>query len=455
MSGGTSVRGGLTLAWAAALVGFLRFWELTNLVPPLAGWACVYLVAYAATVALVEGPAALRRRAEVGRLAVWAGLVVAVLVGTLLVPTVQVRAAIVRTTLLVRVIDTVVPLWITARAGVVLWKGATRVLALAGFAATFFLALWGLMARMPGRSFRGTPAALTAAQQEVRAQLEADVRALATDIGPRHYRQPAALADAAAYVERELRATGREVASQPFVVNGQSFRNLEVVIPGTVRPGEIVVVGAHYDTVEGTPGADDNASGVAMLLALARAWQGMAFARTVKLVAFANEEPPFFDTDDMGSRVYAARAAERGERIVAMVSLETVGFFSDEPGSQAYPPPFSLLYPSVGNFIGFVGNLASRPLVTRALAAFRRVAQLPSEGIAAPSGVPGVDWSDQQGFWRHGYMALMITDTAPFRYAHYHYRTDTPDRLDYDRMVRLAVGLYAMFGELAGAAPGS
>ncbi|MEK7668482.1 MAG: M28 family peptidase [Gemmatimonadota bacterium] len=320
MSGSTSVRVGLTLAWAAALVGFLRFWELTNLVPPLAGWACVYLVGYAATVAVFEGPAALRRRAEVGRLAVWAGLIVAVLVGTLLVPTVQARAAIVRTTLFVRVIDTVVPLWVTARAGVLLWKGATRVLVLGGFAATFLLALWGLMARMPGQSFRGAPPALTAAQQEVRAQLAADVRALATDIGPRHYRQPAALADAAAYIERAFRAAGREVASQPFVVSGQSFRNLEVVIPGTVRPAEIVVVGAHYDTAEGTPGADDNASGVAVLLALARAWQGMAFARTVKLVAFANEEPPFFDTDGMGSRIYAARAAERGERIVGMVS---------------------------------------------------------------------------------------------------------------------------------------
>lgn len=453
MSSGTWMRVGFTALWAAGLVVFLRLWDLTNLVPPLAGWACVFLLAYAGTVAAVEGVAALRRRGEVVRLAVWAGVIAVALLGEFAVPTVQVRSAMVHTTVFVRIVDTVVPLWIAARAGVLLWKGLTRALVLAGFTAVFFFALWALVVRMPGQSFRGAPPALTVAGQAARTRLVDDVRALATGIGERHYRRPENLAAAATFIEQAFQAAGYQVASQDFVVDGRRFRNLEVVLPGTVRPDEVVVIGAHYDTAEGTLGADDNASGVAVLLELARTWHGGAFARTVKLVAFANEEPPFFGTEGMGSAHYAARAAQRGENVVAMLSLEAVGYFSDAPGSQAYPPPFSLLYPSVGNFIGFVGNLASRPLVARVIAAFRGVAVLPSEGLAAPTGVPGVDWSDQQAFWRHGFAALMITDTAPFRYAHYHYLTDTPDRLDYDRMVRLVQGLLAVMDAVAGGGP--
>ena len=199
----------------------------------------------------------------------------------------------------------------------------------------------------------------------------------------------------------------------------------------------------------GSPGADDNASGVAALLELARLLAGTALPRTVRFVAFANEEAPFFYGDEMGSNLYAARAHAQGERIEAMLSLETVGYFTDQPGSQRYPFPFSLFYPDTGNFIGFVGNLSSRRLVRRVIGAFRVSTAFPSEGVAAPSGMEGVHWSDHWSFWEAGYPAIMVTDTAPFRYPHYHTATDTPEQLDYTGLARVTGGLAEVVGVLA------
>ncbi len=154
----------------------------------------------------------------------------------------------------------------------------------------------------------------------------------------------------------------------------------------------------------------------------------------------------------MGSWVYAHRCKERGDRIAAMISLETIGYFSNAPGSQKYPMiGLRFLYPSAGNFIGFVGNVSSRALVRQALGTFRAQATLPSEGAALPASVPGIGWSDHWAFWKHGYPAIMVTDTAPFRYPHYHARSDTPDKLDYESMTRVVQGLQDVISDLAGA----
>jgi Zn-dependent M28 family amino/carboxypeptidase len=225
--------------------------------------------------------------------------------------------------------------------------------------------------------------------------------------------------------------------------------NLEAVLPGHGAADEIIVVGAHYDSVAGSPGANDNASGVAALLELARLLAGTALPRSVRFVAFANEEAPFFYGDEMGSNRYAARAQVQGERIVAMLSLETLGYYTDQPGSQRYPFPFSLFYPDTGNFIGFVGNFSSRALVRRAIGAFRAATSFPSEGVAAPSGMEGVHWSDHWSFWQAGYPAIMVTDTALFRYPHYHAATDTPEQLDYNGLARVTGGLAEVIGALA------
>ena len=195
---------------------------------------------------------------------------------------------------------------------------------------------------------------------------------------------------------------------------------------GRSTPSEIVIVGGHYDSVAGCPGANDNASGTAAVLALARLFATSAPARTLRFAAFTNEEPPHFQTDAMGSRVCALNCRARSENVVAMLSLETIGFYSDAEGSQSYPPPFSLFYPSKGNFIAFVGNVGSRGLVRRAIRTFRERTPFPSEGAALPGFVPGVGWSDHWSFWREGYQAIMVTDTAPFRYPHYHTARPTP-----------------------------
>lgn len=324
-------------------------------------------------------------------------------------------------------------------------------LVLVGAPALAVAVLWALVVRMPGRSFAGPLPPLSAAEEASRQRLETHVTELAGRIGERNYRRPAALAAAATYIEEAFGASGYEVTSQPFAVGGQRFRNLEVTLPGGERADEVVVIGGHYDSAVGTPGADDNATGTAAVLELAHLLRGVPLARTVRLVAFVNEEPPFFLTEHMGSRVYAREARRRGDRITAMLSLETIGHYTSAPGSQQYPPPLNLAYPSRGDFIGFVGNVASRALVRHSLGAFRRHARFPSQGAAAPGWIPGVYWSDHWSFWREGYPAIMITDTAPFRNPAYHSAADTPHRVDYGRMVRVVHGLAFVVRELAGA----
>ncbi len=271
--------------------------------------------------------------------------------------------------------------------------------------------------------------------------LRAHVEALAGAIGERNVFRPRALADAADFIAREWHRQGYEVAPQTYDCRGLPCANLEITRRGTRRPEEIVLVGAHYDSVIASPGADDNASGVAALLAMSRRFADAAPARTVRFVAFVNEEPPLYFTRDMGSHVYARAARARGDDIRLMISLETIGYYSDTAGSQHYPPFFRLFFPGRGNFVAFVSNLRSRRLLRRTVAAFRARSDFPAEHLATSGLVPGVAWSDHRSFWREGYPALMVTDTAFYRYPHYHSPDDTPDKLDYGALARVAQGL--------------
>jgi len=295
--------------------------------------------------------------------------------------------------------------------------------------------------RMPGKSYHGPFSALTEEERKVRDALQRDVAELAGGIGERNLGCYEAYMQAADWIETRLSAAGLEPERQEFRVAGQPCFNLDAEIRGAERPEEIVVVGAHYDSVPGSPGANDNGTGVAAMLALAEAFAGRRLDRTLRLAAFANEEPPYFQTADMGSAVYADRCRERKEKIVAMLSLETIGCYHEAKGSQEYPFPFSLFYPSTGDFLAFVANLSSRPLLRRVVGAFRDTVAFPSEGGAFPEFIPGIAWSDQWAFWRAGYPAVMVTDTAPFRYDAYHTPYDTPDRIQYDRLARVALGL--------------
>lgn len=307
--------------------------------------------------------------------------------------------------------------------------------------------------QMPGTSFTGPLPALTNQERQSAELLAGHVHALARDIGPRNIWTPPSMASSVSYLKKVLSDMGYAVRKQEFSAYNVISRNIEVEVLGSRRPEEIVVVGAHYDTVVNCPGANDNGSGVAALLELARLLADSHPDRTIRLVAFANEEPPFYFSKSMGSRHYARRARERQENIVGMLTLETMGSYSDEPGSQHYPFPFSFFYPDTANFIAFVGNIKSRHLVRRSIAAFRSHARFPAEGLAAPVFVTGIGWSDHWSFWQEGYPAIMVTDTAFYRYAAYHTPADTPEKLDYERLARVVSGLVPTILELAGTQP--
>lgn len=321
-----------------------------------------------------------------------------------------------------------------------------------GAALVIISAVGGLMfmIRMPGKSYSGQLPPPTPVEREISSGLQRHVQFLAGEIGQRNIWNPPSMATAAGYIERTFALAGYPVRRQKHLAYRQETYNLEAELPGHTDPGGIIVIGAHYDSVLGSPGANDNASGVAVLLELARLLQQAQFRHTVRFVAFTNEEAPFYFSDEMGSRLYARRSRERKENLLAMISLETVGYYSDQPNSQQYPFPFRHFYPDEANFIAFVGNTASRGLVRRSIAAFRRNGGIPSEGVAAPGIIRGVGWSDHWSFWKSGYQAIMVTDTAFFRYAHYHTEEDTPDRLDYHRMALLVQGLKEVAAELAG-----
>jgi hypothetical protein len=321
------------------------------------------------------------------------------------------------------------------------------------------IAAWAALIRMPGSSYAGAGPPLTDEERAIEAGLRRDVTALAGDLGDRSMPRAGSLAAAADVIEAELRRAGYAVQRQAYEVGGQVAENLEATLAGTTRADEIVVIGAHYDSVAGTMGADDDASGVAALLAVARAFTSPSPrsadpsssrpARTLRFVAFANEEPPYFQTPAMGSLVYARACRARGDHVVAMLSLESVGFYSDRPGSQRYPFPFGLFYPATGDFVGFVGDTSSRDLVRSTLASFRGKTRFPSEGVAAPAALPGIGWSDHWSFWQAGYPAVMVTDTAPFRNPDYHTTHDLPDRLSYAPFARVVAGLVRVVQDLA------
>ena len=280
-------------------------------------------------------------------------------------------------------------------------------------------------------------------------RLETHVRTLAERVGERNIYHPRALVQAAGYIEETWRAMGYEVVLQTYEAGGVPCSNLEITRRGDRYPDEILLLGAHYDSVRGSPGANDNGSGVAAVLEIARQLASIDIGRSVRFVAFVNEEPPLFLSKKMGSRVYARAARERGDDIRLMVSLETIGYYSEEAGSQGSPPLFRHFYPDKGNFIAFVSNLRSRCMLRRFAAAFRAHSRFPAEQLATVAWIPGVAWSDHLSFWRSGYPALMVTDTAFYRYPHYHAVTDTADQLDYAALAEVTTGLGNATADLA------
>lgn len=290
------------------------------------------------------------------------------------------------------------------------------------------------------------------ARAEIRAlerRLMDHVRHLGSTIGERNLHRAQTLRATAEYIRQVWSTQGYVVSEEAYEVAGQPCANLVAELKGSGTAGDIVVVGAHYDSVIGTPGANDNGSGVALLLEMSQALKRESLSRTVRFVAFVNEEPPYYFTEQMGSRVHARQAHQRGDTIVAMLSLETLGYYASAPGTQSYPPPFGFLYPSTGNFLMVVGNLPSRGLAVQFLHHFMSVSDFPVEGVSAFEWIPGINWSDHWSFWKEGYPALMLTDTAPFRYAEYHTSRDLPEKVNGPEFARAAHGILHAVRRLA------
>jgi Zn-dependent M28 family amino/carboxypeptidase len=276
------------------------------------------------------------------------------------------------------------------------------------------------------------------------------IKVLAVDIGERNYIQYQNLERTADYIKGEFKSLGFKPEEQIYHIEDRPYRNIIATQSGLTKKDKIIIVCAHYDTVWGSPGADDNASGVAGLLELARLLQKNNFEKTIKFIATTNEEPPFFMSMDMGSYKYAQEARRKNEDIEVVLCLESIGFYSDKKGSQVYPPIFNLFYPDKGNFIALVSNLSSARFLNRIVKEFKKTSDLPAEHLSAPIFLAqAISFSDNWSFWQFGYKAVMITDTAFYRNPYYHTQEDTPEKLDYKSMSKVIEGLYNALIKLA------
>jgi Zn-dependent M28 family amino/carboxypeptidase len=286
------------------------------------------------------------------------------------------------------------------------------------------------------------------------ANLTRHVDCLAGLIGPRHLGRFAAFMAAATYVKQELTSAGYEVSRQTYSIDDNDVANIIAERSGGRRKDEIVIVGAHYDTIPTTPGADDNASAVAVLIETSRLLRNLNPSRTIRFVGFACEEMPYFHTRGMGSQVYARQCRTLGERISGMLCLEMVGYYSTEPGSQRIPPgiPRTLhwAFPKRGDFLAAVGNPRSWRLLWQFRRGFKRSARFPLFSICLPESITEIRLSDNSSFWDHGYPALMLTDTSFFRNPHYHLSSDTPETLDYESMAQVTLGVAGGVRRIAG-----
>jgi hypothetical protein len=307
-----------------------------------------------------------------------------------------------------------------------------------------------VMFDMPGRVFHGPLPPPTQDESDIADDLRGDVETLAQKIGERNIWNNDKYLAAAQYIQEQLDAEDYTVTRQSFEAEGVVCHNIIAEVRGELHPEEIVIIGAHYDSVRYGPGADDNASGIAAMLAIARELSGRPTERTVRFVAFANEENPFESLGAMGSQRYAAQCRAKNEKIVVMIAFDGLGFYRTDPNSQHYPPPFNWKFPAVADFVGFVGNGGSADLLRRSVGVFRGAVQFPSQGLIAPQWLKDAGRSDHQPFWNAGFSAFLVTDTLPFRYPHYHRPTDTAEKIDYDRFSRVVEGLTAIAEDLGG-----
>ncbi|CAA6676732.1 MULTISPECIES: M28 family peptidase [unclassified Lentimonas] len=305
------------------------------------------------------------------------------------------------------------------------------------------LAIWGYLSQ-PTLA-KGDPSNTVIDQQ----RLQDIVKKLSIDFHPRNYRSTKNLEATVAYIQQHFESAGGMVTLQSFEVSGHTYKNVRCHFGNTDAPK--LIIGAHYDSHDQTPGADDNASGIAGLIELAYLLGENAPDGNFELVAYPLEEPPFFGSNYMGSHFHAKSIHDEGQAVAGVIVLEMIGYFTDEFGSQDYPTPlFKLIYPNTGNFIAVVGKMDQRAFTKKVKVGMKGVNDLPIESINAPAGIPGIDFSDHRNYWEFGYDAVMITDTAFYRNTAYHEANDTWDRLNYEKMGQVVEGVYSTVVQLAG-----
>lgn len=326
----------------------------------------------------------------------------------------------------------------------------TTLLVIPLLAFVVILAAYWYMIRCEG-SWDGEPLETAMADELVamETELRADVAWLSQTVGPRNPAHYENLVRTAEWIRDRWTSYGYEVLEQKLEVDGKECVNLEVEIPGRVAASEIIVLGAQYDTWPESPGANNNGGGVAVLLQVSRLLRDYEPDRTIRLVALTTQEPPYSKTEQMGSIHYARRSHERGEDIRVMMSMDAIGVYKQEPGTQNYPFPFSLLYPDTGNFLGFIADLGTRSLLVETTRGFKKGSAFPIEAGSVPRWVTGASWSDHASFWDYGYRGIQITDTGAFRSAAHTTVEDTMEKMDFAALARISVGMYAAMLELS------
>lgn len=285
--------------------------------------------------------------------------------------------------------------------------------------------------------------------RRIKKNLYEHVNVLSRQIGERNSYKYDSLQRAHHYISTVMKKSSFQVKDLGFGYQKFIFTNIEAEKIGNTHPEEIIVIGAHYDTVIGTPGADDNASGVATLLEFIRLFDDYDNKRTLRLVAFTLEEPPFHGTPQMGSYVYAKRCSDRRERIIAMFSLEMLAYYSNKRKTQKYPnSEMARQYTDKGNFISIVSNEDSGAVGEKICREIKNHSAVPAVFLVAHPSIPGVNLSDHDSFWSFGYKALMITDTAFYRNPNYHKAGDTIDTLNFKYFSKMVGALYYAFRQL-------
>jgi hypothetical protein len=279
---------------------------------------------------------------------------------------------------------------------------------------------------------------------EINKSMESDIEYLQT-LGPRNsendknYKQ---LHQCEEWIRQKWESQGYVVNKHTFSIREKEYSNLEIEIKGRTLPAEIIIISAQYDTLPDSPGANNNGSGIAILFQLSQLLKKHTPDRTLRLLNFVNEEDPFFGTEMMGSFQYAKRSHQLREGIKVMLSMDALGVYKDEPGSQRLPFPFSLFYPDCGNFLAFIGNLQSRNYMVEVSKGFKKGSSFPIEVGVVPEWVKGVSWSDHSSFWKFGYPGIMVTDTGGFRSADHTNKGDTMEKLNFEAMSRIVIGMY-------------